>query len=181
MPYKRTDALHSVASLPSALPDRYLVSCEQETAGACVDRLRDLLLPGTGDDGLVELNRLAGRAPPGSGGVIFAPWLNGERTPVDDHLVRGGFYNLSLDTTREQLARATLEGVALNTRWMQHYVERFTRRELDPLAFIGGGARSPLWCQVMADVLGRTMSRSPSRWRPACAARPSWRGSPSAA
>ena len=157
VPYKRTDALHSVASLPSALPDRYLVSCEQETAGACVDRLRDLLLPGTGDDGLVELNRLAGRAPPGSGGVIFAPWLNGERTPVDDHLVRGGFYNLSLDTTREQLARATLEGVALNTRWMQHYVERFTRRELDPLAFIGGGARSPLWCQVMADVLGRTV------------------------
>ena len=91
----------------------------------------------------------------GSGGVLFIPWLNGERTPVDDHLVRGGWLNLSLDTTRAQLVRAVLEGVALNARWMQGPVERFCKRRLDPIAFIGGGARSPLWSQILADVLGR--------------------------
>ena len=93
--------------------------------------------------------------PRAAGGVLFAPWLNGERTPVDDHLVRGGWLNIGLDTTRAQLARATLEGVALNLRWMQGPVERFARRRLEPLAFVGGGARSELWCQIMADVLDR--------------------------
>jgi xylulokinase len=49
--------------------------------------------------------------------------------------------------------------VALNTRWMQEAVEKFVRRQLDPVAFVGGGARSALWAQIMADVLGRTIRR----------------------
>jgi xylulokinase len=159
VPYKRTDPLHSVASLPSALPDRYLVSNEQETAGASIELLRDALLPGSGDAGFRELERLAAGAPPGCGGVLFTPWLNGERTPVDDHLVRGGLHNLSLATTRADVVRAVLEGVALNARWMQLYVERFCRRRLQPIAFIGGGATSSLFGQIMADVLGRTVQR----------------------
>jgi xylulokinase len=159
VPWKRTDALRSVASLPSAVPGRYLVSSEQETAGASLERARDVLLPGAGREGFAELERLAGRAPAGSGGVLFTPWLNGERTPVDDHLVRGGLHNLSLDTSREQVARAVFEGVALNARWMQGAVERLCRRRLEPLAFVGGGALSPLWGQVMADVLGRQVRR----------------------
>ena len=73
---------------------------------------------------------------------MFTPWLNGERTPVDDELVRGGLHNLTLATTRADLARAVLEGVALNARWMQRAVERFCLRRLDPIAFVGGGARS---------------------------------------
>lgn len=153
VPYKRTDPLHVIASLPSAIPGRYLVSCEQQTAGASIERLRDALFPG--EDGFARVEALAAAAPPGSGGVIFTPWLNGERTPVDDHRVRGGLYNLSLDTAPAQIARAVFEGVALNARWMQHYVERFARRRLEPIAFIGGGARSDLWCQIMADVLRR--------------------------
>jgi xylulokinase len=160
VPYKRTDPLHSVASLPSAVPGRYLVSCEQETAGASVDRVREALLPASGAEGFDQLEQLAAEAPAGSGGVLFTPWLNGERTPVDDHLVRGGLHNLSLDTTRAQVARAVLEGVALNARWMQLHVERFCRRPLEPIAFIGGGARSPLWAQIMADVLDRTVERA---------------------
>ena len=155
--YKKTDPRHAIASLPSALPGRYLVSCEQQTAGASLAMVRDHWLAGTaeaeaGYDALVEL---AGQAQPGSGGVLFCPWLNGERTPVDDHLTRGGWLNLSLDTTRAQLVRAVIEGVALNTRWMQQPVEKFCGRRLDPIAFIGGGARSELWSQIFADVLGR--------------------------
>jgi xylulokinase len=159
VPYRRTDPLHAIAALPSAVPGRYLVSCEQQTAGASLERLRDALLPGSGMEGFEELERLAAATPAGSDGVVFTPWLNGERTPVDDHLVRGGLHNLSLGTTRGHLSRAVLEGVALNARWMQHYVERFCRRRLEPVAFIGGGALSPLWAQIMADVLGRTVRR----------------------
>jgi xylulokinase len=74
-------------------------------------------------------------------------------------VVRAGLHNLTLGTRREDVARAVLEGVALNTRWMQEAVEKFCRRTLDPVAFVGGGARSPLWAQIMADVLGRTVHR----------------------
>jgi xylulokinase len=159
VPYKRTDVLHSFASLPSALPHRWLVACEQDTAGACLEHMREMLLPGSGDDGFDGLTRLAEDAPPGSGGVLFTPWLNGERAPVDDALIRGGLHNITLATTREQVARSVFEGVALNTRWMHQSVERFCRRRLEPIAFVGGGARSALWGQIMADVLGRTVHR----------------------
>ncbi|MFL5903208.1 MAG: FGGY-family carbohydrate kinase, partial [Solirubrobacteraceae bacterium] len=152
--FRRTDPLHAIASLPSALPGRYLVSDEQETAGASLDKLAEWL----GAD-VPELLAEAAQAAPGSDGVLFAPWLNGERTPVDDHLVRGAWLNLGVDTTRAQLARAVLEGVALNLRWMQGPVERFAKQRLDPLAFVGGGARSDLWCQVVADVLDREVRR----------------------
>lgn len=154
---KKTDAFHAIAALPSALPGRYLVSCEQQTAGASLAMLRDAWLAGTpeAEGGYEALTALAAQAPRGSGGVLFCPWLNGERTPVDDVLTRGGWLNLSLDTTRAQLVRSVLEGVALNARWMQQHVERFCGGRLDPIRFIGGGALSPLWAQTFADVLGR--------------------------
>lgn len=161
VPFKRTDALRSIATLPAALPGRYLVSCEQQTAGASLERLREEWLAGTPEAtaGYAGLDALAATAPPGAGKVIFTPWLNGERTPVDDHRVRGGFHNLSLETSRAQLVRAVLEGVALNARWMLDGVERFVRQPFADLRFIGGGALSPLWCQIFADVLDRRILR----------------------
>ena len=87
--------------------------------------------------------------------MLFTPWLNGERSPVDDHTVRGGFHNLSLATTRAQMVRAVYEGVAFNSRWLLEAVEKFAGRRLDSLAFIGGGANSDQWAQIHADVLDR--------------------------
>jgi xylulokinase len=161
VPFKRTDMLRNIASLPSAIPGRYFVADEQETAGAALTFLRDrVLFDGTPPPGAYrEFDRMAAAASPGSGGVIFTPWLYGERTPVEDHLLRGGFYNLSLSTTRDDLVRAVFEGVALNTRWLLAAVERFTKRRLEPIRFIGGGARSALWCQIFADVLGREIQQ----------------------
>ena len=102
---------------------------------------------------------MAQLARPGSGGVIFTPWLYGERTPVEDRFVRGGFHNLSLSASRDDLVRAVFEGVALNTRWLLQTVERFTRHRLEPIRFIGGGARSEVWSQIFADVLGRAIEQ----------------------
>jgi xylulokinase len=161
VPFKKTDVLRNIASLPSAIPGRYFVADEQETAGAALTFLRDtILFPGGAPPGAYrELDRMAAAAPPGSGGVIFTPWLYGERTPVEDRFLRAGFHNLSLSTTRDELVRAVFEGVALNSRWLLAAVERFTRRRLEPIRFIGGGARSAVWCQIFADVLGRTIEQ----------------------
>jgi xylulokinase len=165
VPYKKTDVFHNMASLPSAVPGRYFLVNEQETAGACLAFLRDNIL--YADDALRReteidnvypiFDRMVETAPAGSEKVIFTPWLHGERTPVDDSLIRGGFHNLSLRTTRAHLIRAVFEGVAYNSRWLLRYVERFTRRRLDRIRMIGGGANSNVWCQIHADVLDRTI------------------------
>lgn len=163
VPFKKTDVLHNIASLPSPLPGKYYVADEQEAGGACIEWLRDNVL--YADDPLRDtavpagvygrIDAAAGSSPPGSGGVIFTPWLNGERTPVEDHRLRGGWHNLSLRTTRAELVRAVLEGVAFNSRWLLRTVERFTGKAFPSLNFVGGGAQSEVWCRILADVLDR--------------------------
>ena len=159
VPYKRTDLFHSIASLPSAVPGRWFAANEQETAGKAIDWLASILFPHRPMDDSVyrELNDIARTVPAGSGGVVFTPWLYGERTPVEDSTLRGGFFNQSLETGRDEMIRAVFEGVAYNTRWLLETVERFTKRRLDPISMIGGGARSDLWAQIHADVLDRTI------------------------
>lgn len=166
VPFKRTDPVRQIASVPAAVPGRWVIANNHETAGLCLEWLQhgvigadDGLTPGSGEPPLGELDALAERVAPGSGGVLFAPWLAGERCPVDDRTLRGSFHNLSLSTTRADLVRAVLEGVALNARWMLGAVERFLKRPADPLRFLGGGARSDLWCRIHADVLGRRVER----------------------
>lgn len=160
VPFKKTNILRAIGSLPSALPDRYLVIDEQESAGACLTYLADNLgLRGApdADDVYEGFDRVATHAPAGSRGVIFTPWLNGERTPVEDPHVRAAFFNQSLDATREDLIRAVFEGVAFNSRWLLGCVEAFTKRPLDDLRAVGGGAKSSVWCEIHADVLDRTI------------------------
>ena len=152
VPFKKTAPTSNVASIPAALAGRYLIADEHETAGACLTFLRDNLALAPD---FAAMNAMVDRVPAGSGRVLFTPWLNGERSPVDDHTVRGGFHNLSLATTRDQMVRSVFEGVALNSRWLLEAVEKFAGRRLGSLAFVGGGANSDAWSQIHADVLGR--------------------------
>ena len=152
VPFKKTAPTSNVASIPAALAGRYIIADEHETAGACLTFLRDNL--GFAPD-FEAMNAMVDEVEPGSGRVLFTPWLNGERSPVDDHTIRGGFHNLSLSTTRAQMVRAVYEGVAFNSRWLLEAVEKFADRRFDSLAFIGGGANSDQWAQIHADVLGR--------------------------
>ncbi|MFN8038430.1 MAG: FGGY-family carbohydrate kinase [Acidimicrobiales bacterium] len=168
VPFKKTDLGSNITSLPSGIPERYWVATEQDVAGKCLTWLIDNVLypddelsegEGVPLDILDRLNAMAARVPAGSENVMFLPWLNGERTPVDNHYIRGGWFNASLTTDRAHLVRSVLEGVALNTRWMLDAAEKFVRKErpngFEHIAFIGGGANSALWCQIMADVLHR--------------------------
>lgn len=173
VPFKKTDALTNIASIPSGIPGRYLVADEHETGGACLTWLRDNLLypddaldpggpgspgrPGAPGDFFAALNDVAAAVPVGAHGVLFTPWLNGERSPVDDHTIRGGFHNLSLSSSRADMVRAVFEGVALNSAWLLGAVEKFCKRPFDSLAFVGGGANSDLWSQIHADATGRSI------------------------
>jgi len=163
VPFKKTDLFHNLAALPSAIPGRYLLTNEQECAGGALQYLRnsvffpdDELALGARPSNAYQLfDQIAERTPAGSGKLIFTPWLYGERTPVDDHLVRGGFHNQSLSTTRADMVRAVFEGVAYNSRWLLKYVEQFNKRPADAINMVGGGAKSGIWCQIHADVLNR--------------------------
>jgi xylulokinase len=168
VPVKKTDVIHQIASVPGLAPGRFLVADNHDTGGLCLQWLRDNVFGPT--DGLFDdrpgtslsfdaMTALAASVPAGSGDVVFTPWLAGERSPVDDRRARAGFHNMSLATTRAHLVRAVLEGVAYNSRWLFEAVERFAKRRLDPIRVIGGGATSDLWCQIHADVMGRTMER----------------------
>lgn len=163
VPFKKTALATSIASLPCAVPGRYLMIALQATAGGNLSFLRDRILYHEDEllheEGLADvykvMDRIAERTPPGSNGVIYTPWIFGERSPVDDRTVRATIFNLSLDNSRADIIRAVLEGVALNTRWLLGPVEKFTRRRLGPINIVGGGANSNVWCQIFADVLDR--------------------------
>ncbi len=103
------------------------------------------------------MDRIAERVPAGSNGVIYAPWLYGERSPVEDSTVRASIFNLSLENSRMDIIRAVLEGVAFNTRWMLNPADKFLGRKIEALNFVGGGAKSQVWCQVFADVMNLTI------------------------
>lgn len=160
VPQKKTDLMHMIATGPSALPGRYVVMAEQGMAGRCLEFLKDnLLFPA--DDPAVHipedpygyLNQLAASVPPGSHGLIFTPWINGVLVPADDPFTRSAFFNQTARTTRAHYVRAVMEGVAFNLRWLKIYVEKFIGRPFPQLRFIGGGALSDVWCQIMADIL----------------------------
>lgn len=165
VPFKKTDIFHNIASVPSAIPGKYFVANEQETAGACLTFLRDNLFK---NETMKEekfyqnpqiysyFDEIVKKVSPGSSNLIFTPWLYGERTPVEDHKLRAGFYNISLQTSKEEMIRAVYEGVAYNIRWVLQYVEKFIGKKMDPLNIIGGGAVD-IWCQIIADVLNRSI------------------------
>ena len=161
VPFKRTDVVHSIATLPGLTSELNIVGNNIETGGAALSWLRDLLGGGLGYEALTEL---AAAAPAGCEGLIFTPWLNGERSPVEDKHLRAAFMNLSLRTDRPMLVRSVLEGVALNIGWLFGYYEKFLRRRVPTVRIIGGGAQSDLWCSIIASVLDRRVERVADPW-----------------
>jgi xylulokinase len=161
VPFKKTDVASSMASIPCAVSGRYLLTALQATAGGNLTYLRDnilyhkdeLLQEADVPDIFKVLDQIAERVPAGSNGVMYTPWIWGERAPVDDKTLRAGLYNLSLNNTREDIIRAFLEGIAFNTRWLLLPVEKFMGRKVNSINIVGGGAQSDVWCQIFADVM----------------------------
>lgn len=159
VPFKRTDFRNSLVSMPSPIPGTYFVMAENGIGGRALEHFLEKIVfcdDSLGDHSLEDrfkvLDHAVANVAPGSQGLLFLPWLNGSFAPAEDSRARGGFLNMSLHSTREHFARAVLEGVALNLRWLFNAVEDFAGRRLSHLVFYGGGALSDAWSQIMADV-----------------------------
>ena len=105
-------------------------------------------------DGFDGMDALAASAPPGSDGLLFHPYLQGERAPHWDAQLRADFVGVTMQHDRAHFARALYEGIAYAIRDAMTVAEGLGMR-YDSVRLIGGGARSATWRQIMADVLGR--------------------------
>lgn len=109
-----------------------------------------------GDNSFDELCELADEISPGAEGVIFLPYMSGERSPIWDPDAKGVFYGLGFDKTRGHMIRAALEGVAFS---LEHNLRTAaeTKAKVDELIAMGGASNSVIWTQIKADVTGKTI------------------------
>lgn len=164
---RKIDIPHYTGCIGSTYPQQYYLGmAHQETAGVCLEWLKNKVLYHLEqlkkEDQVEEiyqiLDDLAEKAGPGAEGLMFTPWMFGERCPLDDDNVRAGLFNVSLNHSREHIIRAVFEGIAFNTRWAMETLENLYS-PVKHLNMIGGGAKSDIWCQIMADITNHTINQ----------------------
>jgi len=94
------------------------------------------------------------KVPPGANGVIFTPWMHGNRSPFEDSNAAGMFFNIKIENGKRDMLRAVLEGICYHLRWLLESQER-KEKTSETIRFVGGGALSDVTCQILADVTGR--------------------------
>jgi xylulokinase len=167
------DVTAMIASIIGAEREKYNYFAEMETAGKCLEWVRDhLALDEIGvyirkenvssdyEERSTSLysymTDVIKDVPPGSGGVIFTPWLHGNRCPFEDPDAKGMFFGIGLDTGKTEMIHAVLEGVFYHLRWMLECQDRRLKTS-KKIRFVGGGALSPVSCQMLADITGRVI------------------------
>lgn len=113
-----------------------------------------MMASGLGKSSLVQFNEIAGRVAPGSDGVVFLPYMSGERTPIWDPDAKGVFYGLDFSKTKGHLVRAAMEGVAYSVRHNLEAAEA-AGASVKVLRSMGGSANSLLWTQMKSDITGK--------------------------
>jgi xylulokinase len=162
-PGHAVDTKHYIGAIVSGIPGEFLLISKQETLGAALDWLKGMLYPAGLTQGIstAEIYRMMDeettKSPPGANHVIFTPWLFGERSPINNPYLRGQIFNVGVNTTRADLCRAAMEGVAFNIRWGMESVEKMSLQKVKPtvdeVRLIGGASKSDVWCRIFADVL----------------------------
>lgn len=132
-----------------SVPGRWHLMGVMLSAAGSLRWYRDALAPGVSYDDLLAP---AADVPMGSEGLLFLPYLTGERTPHPDPLARGAFVGLTVRHTRAHMTRAVLEGVAFGLRDGFELMKSAGLTHIEQVRVSGGGARSPLWRQILADV-----------------------------
>lgn len=171
------DTSSMIAAIVGAKDGYYNYFAELETAGKCVEWVKDHLAldeidiymdkshdlrHAKGDMEVIYTNlfeymaAVINEVPAGSNGVIFTPWLHGNRCPFEDPNSRGMFFNLSLDTGKSEMIRAVYEGVCFHLRWFLETQDKKIKTS-NIIRFVGGGALSDVTCQILADCTGRTV------------------------
>ncbi len=167
---QKLDLSSMIASGVGANPNSYNCFAELETAGKCLEWAKDHI--GLDEIGIFGEKKYAEDIeskkvnvygfimdrikdiPAGSNGVMFTPWLHGNRNPFEDPDARGMFFNLGIETTALDMIHAVIEGVCLHLKWQMTAMDKLIASS-DTVRFVGGGALAPLTCQVLADVLGK--------------------------
>jgi xylulokinase len=134
-----------------AVPDRWHMMSVMLAAAGSLRWFRDALAPGVA---FADLAASAGEVAAGSDGLLFLPYLSGERSPHPDPLARGAFVGLTVTHDRRHLTRAVLEGVAFGLRDGLDLMIEAGMAPPSQIRASGGGIASPLWRQILADVLG---------------------------
>ena len=167
------DVSAMIAAIVGAQRGRYNYFAEMETAGKCLEWVKDHLA--LDEIGIYlekvhvaesreavyrslydYMTQVVEQAPAGSGGVIFTPWLHGNRCPFEDPAAAGMFFGIRLETGKTELIRAVLEGICYHLRWMLECEERKVKTS-PVIRFVGGGALSPVTSQILSDVTGRVI------------------------
>ena len=151
-----------VSCYPHIVEGMYYTATGTNSCASAHRWLRDnFFLPASGGDGSAafeEMDRLAGGVAPGSEGLIFHPYLQGERAPYWDPLLRGDFIGMTMQHSRAHFARALYEGIAYSIRDLLE-AARALGLSFGTIKLMGGGARSATWRQIIADVTGLAVER----------------------
>ncbi len=151
---QKLDVNSMIASLIGVGTGTYNCFAELETAGKCLEWARDNIGIESKRDSYERITELIRDVPAGSNGVIFTPWLHGNRNPFEDPDARGMFFNIGLETTAKDMLHAVIEGVCLHLRWQMTAMEKLTPSS-QTIRFVGGGAKSEVTCGILADVLDK--------------------------
>jgi xylulokinase len=146
-----------------AVPEMHYLLGATLSAGLSLRWLRDLLGMQSQPDAYAQLSAEAQMIPPGAEGLIFLPYLAGERTPYMDALARGGFIGLRLHHTRGHMTRAVMEGVAFSLRQALELVLKTGSLSVERVIASGGALESDVWRQIVADIVGLPLVKSLSR------------------
>lgn len=163
---KKTDIESQIVSMPSPFPGEYLAMGECGLGGRLVEHFLANIAyaeDGLGDHRVEDLferiEPTIAAEPAGSGRLLYLPWLSGSMAPAESSVARGGFLNMNLATTRSRMLRAVLEGVGYQLHWMLPSVEAFAGANFEDITFSGGGARSPSWASLLADIINKPIRR----------------------
>jgi len=168
---RKIDLSSMIASIVGANDSTYNYFAELETAGKCVEWVKDHMAL---DEINIYLQKVAvsdsletiyenlydfmldeiKNVPAGSHGVIFTPWMHGNRCPFEDPNARGIFFNISLETGKRDMIHAVIEGIGYHLKWLLEAQEKKVTTS-GTIRFVGGGALAPLTCQTISDILGR--------------------------
>lgn len=169
--HQTVDINAMITGVLSAVRGYYNYYAELETAGKCLEWVANHLVQDeigvyTHKTDVTEdfeskyatiydyISEAAAKAPPGANGVIFTPWLHGNRCPFEDSDAAGMLFNLRIGNDQRDMIRAVLEGICYHLRWLLEASEAKAATS-DTIRFVGGGALSPLTCQMLADITGR--------------------------
>jgi len=157
---KKDMLTHGGLMLISADPKLYLRCYSQATCCANFEWFLDTFFTSEraekpSGDFYEYVNSCADSVATGAGGIIFHPWLTGERSPVPNVNIRGGFLNLGINSTRNEMLRAVMEGIAYNIKWSYDSMEDDLGYKTGHIRIMGGATNSSVWMQMFADLFGR--------------------------